>query len=88
MSAQLQLECLNYFERHCKQTTENHLSLALFESVVLPCLVMVLTMQQTAIGLLSDDEGEYEIPQVVIQFFNDHLHNLDAGANGLAFAQD
>ena len=60
----------------------------LFETVVLPYLVMILTMQQTAIGLLPDEEGEYQMPVIVSRFFNQHLHELEAGANGLAFAQD
>ena len=88
LSAQLQLESLNFFERNYKQCKDSRLSSKLYESVVLPYLVMILSMQQTAIGLLPDDEGQYEMPEFVSKFFMKHLHGLEAGANGLAFAQD
>ena len=42
-------------------------------------------MQQTAIGLLPEQEGEYEMPETVAKYFNEHLHNLEVGPNGLAF---
>ena len=54
LTGQLQLESLNYFERHFKQNNNKQLATKLFETVVLPYLVMILTMQQTAIGLLLD----------------------------------
>ena len=39
--AQLQLESLNYFERHYKQCGEKHLTSKLFETVRIPYLVMI-----------------------------------------------
>ena len=88
LSNQLQLESLNFFERNYNQCKDSRLSSKLFETVVLPYLVMILTMQQTSIGLLPDDEGEYEMPEVVSKKIMQHLQGLEAGANGLAFAQD
>ena len=88
LTGQLQLESLNYFERHFKQNNNKQLATKLFETVVLPYLVMILTMQQTAIGLLPDEDGQYQMPEVVSKYFSQHLHNLETGANGLAFAQD
>ena len=45
-------------------------------------------MQQAAIDLPPDHEGQYKMPESVSNYFMEHLHNLEAGPNGLAFAQD
>ena len=54
LSAQLQLESLNYFERYYEQTSDRMLTSKLYESVLDPYLIMILTMKQTAIALLSE----------------------------------
>ena len=69
LAAQLQLESLNYFERHFRQCGEKHLSPKLNETVIMPYLVMGLKMQQVAIDLLPYNEGEYQMPET-IQIFH------------------
>ena len=88
LAGQLQLESLNYFERWYTQCGEKTLSSKLYETVIMPYLVMILTMQQVAIDLLPDNEGEYQMPESVSKYFQQHLHNLEVGPNGVAFAQD
>ena len=56
LSSQLQVRSLRYFESHF-QITEKTLSSRLYKSVLLQYLVMVLTMKQTALGLLPEAEG-------------------------------
>ena len=46
-----------------------------FENVVLPYLVMSFNYAA-------------DMPKLVSKNFNEHHHNLETGANGLAFTQD
>ena len=86
LSAQLQLKSLKYFERYYEQASDRMLTWKLYESVIVPYLIMILTMKQPAIGLLPEEEAEFEMPEVVPKFFSTNLDNLEVDANGQAFA--
>ena len=68
LSAQLQLESLNYFERYYEQASDRMLTSKLYKSIIVPYLIMILTMKQTAIGLLPEEEAEFEMPKVLSNF--------------------
>ena len=83
LSAQLQLESLNYYERYYEEGSDRMLSSKLYDTIIVPYLIMILSMKQTAIGLLPEEEADFEMPEVVSKFFTSHIENLEVGANGL-----
>ena len=95
LSQQLQLYSLQFFQRYWKRHGKQ-LNSEIYKNTVMNYLVMILTMKQTAHGLLPEDvqmnstnpDDAWCLPDELQDFFAEHLDRLPMTEAGFQYAHE